>query len=344
MMTARNYAWLMLAGILLAGCSARSATTPAAVPTATLSLTTAPSPTVNPTLANTLIPSLTPTLTPTPGPSPTTGPTPAFGTGVVTDDFLFGSQPPGCELPCWQGLNPGESNAGDIQVVFDRVFSLHGRHDFFAPGSVYASTDDQIPGGSISTAYSWDFGSTATRADYFAITAHVNTASRVLEGIEFRPGADRFRPYASPQQVLKELGKPTLMLASRPGSEMCTAGTMQLLMAYDRGVVLSYELYIYPIVFPRKACVDGTFTLCLDNLKGLYKSYPDTTIYLTETFSRGLTTITPPQRALIGSLLDESFVQNNGLVPFAEIFGQTPEQVSQLVQSSNEVCLTGHAP
>ena len=92
-------------------------------------------------------PTPAPTPTPAPAPSPTPAPTPVFGAGKVGNDFLFGNQPKGCELPCWQGLIIGQSDAGDIQATLDTIVPTGS----VTPTSVWSSPAARAISGSTPT-------------------------------------------------------------------------------------------------------------------------------------------------------------------------------------------------
>ncbi len=264
--------------LMLSGCG----NTDAAAPTATAIMrptkpaaTTTPTASPSPTLTQT--PSSTPTITPTAGPSPTPAPTPVFGSARVGNDFLFGNQPEGCELPCWQGLVVGQSDTANIQAMFDTAFGFDGSKVF---ESRIWESDTNAPPGLVNTYHLWTLREAEYWNDEFLVELWIREDRRILEAIRIDAEGNEFEPYSSPQQILRGLGVPSIMkVYIQQSAEDPRWGTLDLSMMYgDTGITVDYADLIS--ITPDLQGNDTTI-FCLDRMQGPHYTVD---VYITEPF------------------------------------------------------------
>lgn len=295
-----------------------------------LMATAMPTLTPNPTLTETpASPTLTPTLTPTSGASPTPAPTPVFGAGRVGVDFLFGNQPEGCELPCWQGLVVGKSDAGDIQTMFDTAFGFNGSKIFQFE---HLEGDPDLPG-FVATSYSWTFRETLNWRDGFLVVAWIHEDTRILEAIDLDSEGNEFKPYSSPQQILRGLGVPSRMRVSIQQSEDPRWGLLNLVTMYgDIGVTVHHAGAIS--ITPDSQGNDVA-KFCLG---GLLDPHYIVDVYLTAPFPSTASELSPVQEYYIGS----GAYSNDNL--FQDVFGMSLEEVTKLAQEKDNACIYAPVP
>lgn len=273
---------ILIAGLVLSACTPMGTPvidTPEVV-TATPqepepTVTTMPSLTPMPT--RTKRPSATPSVTLTPGPSPTPAPTPRFGAGKVGSDFLFGNQPEGCELPCWQGLVIGKSDAEDAQRMFEEAFGFGGTNAA-RPEDLFVNVG--VPG-LLRLTHQWHFDS-----GFSFVSTLLQENTHVLEAVLLYGDADRFEPYTSPQNILRNMGVPSHILFRTQPAEVGGWYGSELLFSYEEGVTIRYPPFLSREISQASGI---TLELCLGNLSESY----GTRIY-----------ITPP---LVGNDMDTLF-------------------------------------
>lgn len=195
------------------------------------------------TTSPTLEPSLTPTRTTTPTRTPIL-PTPVFPDWMF-DDFLFGSPPPDCQLPCWQDLRINESSGDEVQEYFDTVFDFNGMIDW---GMNYPTTGHSWK---TDTAYArthqWVFARDPLQQ--FTIGAWLDRESHTLKALNFRwdfEPADLLYDY-SVQRMILELGSPSHLLVGVSLTERADQGNLTVLMLYDFGIKYGADIHI-PII------------------------------------------------------------------------------------------------
>lgn len=282
-------------------------------------------PSLTPTPTPTKRPSITPTSTRTPGPSPTPAPTPRFGAGKVGNDFLFGNQPDGCKLPCWQGLVIGESDAEDVQRMFEEAFDFGGKN---APQPRDAFVDAGISG-LLRLSHQWTLD-----ADFFFVSTLIQRNPHVLEAILLYGVGDRFEPYTSPQRILRSMGVPSHMLFRTQVLEVAGWYGSELLISYDEGVTIYYSL-IQSRVTDQP---DGvTLELCLGNLLGTYSA----DVYITPPIERDdIKTIFSPLK--YAGLHTEKI--SPYFKPLEDVFGMSLEDVTKLAQDKDNACIYAKLP
>lgn len=292
-----------------------------------LAATTMPTASPRPTLTET--PSSTPTVTPTAGPSPTPAPTPAFGSARVGNDFLFGNQPEGCELPCWQGLVVGKSNIEDVQSMFDTAFGLNDSYDFVE------TTNQAYPPGIVVAEHSWQF---VPGRELFAISVWFDETDQLTEAIDFMAVSPEFERYTSPQRILRELGMPSYGLMSIGRTEIDTRGTGRLMFFYfEQGFSVLYTgIPVWINTMNTNDFADDTAQICMNTLSSGMGHYT-VHVYLTQPFPDGLIKLSPIQDFLIGTLIK---TVNPPLMPFEEGFGLDLAKTANLVQQQDNACLS----
>lgn len=278
--------------------------------------------------------SATPMLTAAPSPSPTLAPTPVFGTAQVGEDFLFEGQPSGCELPCWQNLNPGETRAHEVQKMLDMAFGFSGTYDFIE----HAKPDKEIEGLRW-TGFTWDIvpGSIDTFSpEFFNINVWIDENSQMLEAIQLLAVSQRFGETTSPQYVIKKLGMPSRGLASVQRTAVMDLGSGAFMLHYDQGVTILYTGILFSID-PKLIDDpnDDIAEVCLGTLhskSGIY--WVD--VYLTQPFQNGFDELTPIQEYLMNSRMT---VTNPPFDEFEEVFDLSLEDITRLAQQKENACL-----
>lgn len=174
------------------------------------------------------------TATATPEPVPTLSPTatatyapPPQLPEAILSNLLFNGTPD-CQLPCWQGLTPGESSSDDIQAVFSEVFGFGEERDVFS-GPIPSSIR-QLPG--LDTAVqTWHL------APYFLeVILYVDEDTSTLTAILIDwSTVGTVLVEVTPQQFLRQLGTPSSMTVLIDEY----SGTFQARMEYGQGVIYS---------------------------------------------------------------------------------------------------------
>src|SRR5574341_1374064 len=255
--------WLMLLTIvfplLLSSCMpSEDLTTPefATEPnfvTNTGTTTVIPSSTITPT-------QVLSTATATPS-SATSLPTPALPDWMA-HDFLFANQLPGCELPCWQGLTPGQSTVHQVQTAFDLVLGRMGAGSFVRDSS--RASEIMTPYlGLYDSYYGWYLS--VEPQEGFGIDVWTEQGTDILQGLYFRwafQSLSDLDTNMSPERIIKTLGPPRYILASITSLEVSDQGYLRLLMIYERGIFVSHDL-IVPITFPDNRPNNPTAELCI---------------------------------------------------------------------------------
>lgn len=286
--------------------------------------------TQTPTLTET--PSATPTVTSTLGPSPTPAPTPIFGSVRVGNDFLFGNQPEGCRLPCWQGLVTGKSDVHDIQKAFEAAFGFSGMSDL-PPESVFE--DSGMPGLLVlpqqwTLQYRGEAG-----VDTFFVAAWVQRDTRILEAIRLNGEGSQFESYISLQRVMRELGTPSHILVSLGPTEAGVWANLELMIIYDEGIAIYYGVRILGVL--EQAGGDEVAELCLGNMP----EYPITNVFLTKSIEgNDIETLLSPLRYMG---IDSKKIQSR-FSTFQEAFGLSLEEVTKLAQERDNACVYAPAP
>lgn len=281
----------------------------------------------------TILGSPPPTVTPTNmlGSSPTPLSTPSFESSGLADNLLFGSRSPDCDLPCWQGLTPGESTSSDIEIFFNTTLGFNGAYDLMSN----TEPSDNVPGLMIAVR-PWIFRQDGANAWLLSISTWINDDTQLLEGVTFSITDTRFRPYLVPQQVLRELGMPSHMMAGFQSTESATISVLDLLIVYEQGVTFYYpDILIRRVPTTQANIYSGEF--CLDQLVNELNSSIDlfnADVYLTKPFSTGLDQLSPFQEYSVGSLIEFFNLQ-----PFEEVFGVSLEEVTQMAIDQDNACV-----
>lgn len=321
-------------GLALSACRNMDGSTPNTQEKVTVVASSEPTTTVAPTSTPIAIltetPSATPTATPTVGPSPTSIPTPAFGSSRVGNDFLFGNQPEGCELPCWQGLVVGESDTHDVQQAFETAFGFSGMSDL---PMEKAFTDSQGKPDLLVLPQQWFFGDSG---DTFFVGARVQKDSLMLQMIQFYGQGSQFEPYVNPQWILRNLGTPSHLLVSLGITEAANWANLELLISYSRGITVYYGLRVVPVVGLDSS--NPSAELCLSNMT----KYPLIDVFLTRPFEGDDTNTLLSPLSYKGIDLDKVRVENYR--PLEEVFGISLEEVTKLAQERDNACIYAPAP
>lgn len=279
------------------------------------------------TPSNTPAPSLTPNPTNTAGPSPTPIPTPAFGSAGVGNDFLFGNQPDDCELPCWQRLRVGQSDADDIQRMFETAFGFSEFQDMV--GDTAESSD--VPG-MIAVTQVWTMV-TPTPKTSFYVSVWLGKDAQIVEAIELFANSPQFERYIFPRQVLRKLGVPSNMLVRVDRTEKAEHGVAMLMMFYyDKGITVIYNLPAPIDIMNINDSSDDIATLCLG--KSIYGMH----VYLTKPLNNDLDTLSPLQQFLFGNVIEW---WRSSLKPFEDVFDISLEEVTRLAEQQTNPCVSG---
>lgn len=273
-----------------------------------------------PTNGPTLTPSITPTRTPKPTSTPIL-PTPVLPDWVL-DDFLFGYAPPGCELPCWQGLRVDESTGDDVQNVFDTVFSFNGMKDF---AMRYPDTGDSLKTeSSYARSHQWIFGEGPLQQ--FTIRAWLDKETNVLKALNFRWDftPENTQIEMSAQRMIQELGPPDHFLVRVGLTERADQGNLTMSMIYSFGLKYGADLHI-PILAQGDNYVAE---FCLDNSR---KNWTGGSILIMEPFADDFDEWTPIQVELLGDPYER-------MLPIEDVFGMTIEAISEKVLSGEQTC------
>jgi hypothetical protein len=243
----------------------------------------------------------------------------------VGNDFLFGNQPEGCELPCWQELVVGQSNINDVQSMFNTAFGLDDGLTFHKdPESefVYAR-------------HEWEFAPDKHRNEGFSFVVVLNPSNHILEGIELWAKSPRFEVYAAPQYILRKLGTPSHMLVSIERSTLRDWGIALLVMIYDnKGISIEY-LGVPLSIRVADGGMPDVAKMCL-GASPPNRMYDDIIVYFTEPIASDLTNLSPIQESWLGQSIK---THTPSYKTFEEVFSLSPEEVTTLAQRQENLCL-----
>lgn len=181
--------------------------------------------------------------TPTPNLNEATElPTPGFPVEEVSRSLLLSTgHSASCQLPCWHGLQVGESNKEDMREVFEQLFNAAPGYDFFAPPedpdyllAKLISVEGATAGG-----HNWYFEDPETGvAGVYYLYAYLSQDGDSLLAI--KEVMRSFGVYEVPSlpDAVTRLGKPDWIYAAT-GPALFTA-----VLFYKRGIRVSVDLDI----------------------------------------------------------------------------------------------------
>lgn len=224
-------------------------------------------------------------------------------------------------LPCWHGLIPGQSTTEDIERVFNNELGFEG--GFVA----YTQPSSSTPLSIISQR--WDLPLESDQIEVgFGFVAYVNT-QRVVEAIAIDSDSSRFRPFTNLHHVLRTLGTPNMILG-----EIIPAApdysTLYLLVIYEEGIMFPYNIAL-PLTQTQPNRESATF--CLND----YVWNPEkpewylVRVFLTKPLRNGLNDLDEFQKHVIRDIAKDQ--------SFEDLFGITPEELTQLAVEQDNPCI-----
>lgn len=317
---------LTLAGLTACAAPQPVTVSPSLLPTVTPSPTVATA-TQTPSPTATRIPSSTPIL-----------PTPVLPksdeTNIYLADLLFSQAYSNCQLPCWQGLIIGQSTPEQARRLFNDSFAFNGISDLS-----FNTRDTEFLGveglkGYYPLGYEW-----VTEGDIISIGTLFEVDKEVLAGIVFKwITGDYGRPAVriTPQQVIEEIGLPDHFLVATDGTARADIGNARIQLIYHQGIVVNFDHFI-PIEVVFDPANPGYFQsrteeLCLDNQDEI--EWVIGSILLTESFDPDLADLSSLQRRFTTNVIN--FRQ---LKPLSDVFDISPEGLTELVHTQDNVCL-----
>lgn len=240
-----NHSQALIAVILFLTLSMAScANTSPPTPILEASIPTIESPTS--TAAPTSTEVYTPTVeaaTSTPRPTPTELPAIPELDLAKLDEVIFESGPPGCALPCWNGLEIGVSNLDDLAEATQRAFGFNAL--LYPPPDRGRRVPDFKRYG-----HRWEFYHNEQYYGDFVFVAWYNEKTELLEGLSFSLTlywAER-RPDFHSQRFLQEVGLPKEWLVNyEPGGQGVDGYHIRFSSSlyYDNGIH-AYQYYEIP--------------------------------------------------------------------------------------------------
>jgi hypothetical protein len=258
------------------------------------------------------------TVIPTPAPTTTAVlPTPILPDWILRD-FLFENQPVDCELPCWQGLTPGQSSVSETQSVLNKVFGFGGERS------------------SMSNGHGWLLGEDPAEA--FNISIQVEDTINILQGIEFRwffQSLSKIDTNMSPQRVIAELGSPSHILMSVTSLEVSDQARLRLLMIYQRGIVFNYDV-IVRITFHENKPSNPIMEFCLGSSRWARGNSPVTEgeVDLMPPLSDDLDDLSPVQTLFIQNKIDVY-----GVMPVQDILDLSVDEFADTALQGGDACI-----
>jgi hypothetical protein len=292
-----------------------------AAPTSSPSPTSTATVTPNPTPTTTATPTSTETATLMPTETPIL-PTPSLPDWAM-QDLLTGNQQPGCDLPCWQGLQVNESTAEEVQAVLDDVFGFAGMKDF---AMNYPETDtDSI--WDVEFAYARGHGWVLSKdpTDELLFVAWLDKETKVLKALVFLWWFDTDRPPpVSWPDLFTALGPPSQILISIEGTELLGYVNLNSVIIYDIGIFHGNDWGTTLLVHDSSYVAE----VCFDDI-------PDNSgsLLVMEPFSEDKSELTPLQSRLVGSNFEPG-----RMVSFEEMFGISVEEAVGRYLSGEQSC------
>ncbi len=268
--------------------------------------------------SDTPLPTVSPTPTRTPFPTwPPPSPTPDFLDSPIANGFQFApSTDPMCQLPCWQGLRVGESDKEDVLMMFDELLGI--REGLRVSTDITGFPDMEIIG------YSWDLeDSERNTIGSLALNTSIDQETGILKGIHIDTISFGQYKIPTPQQIIKELGSPSVIYADSTGS------LVRLMLLYYEGIV---SQSVTDASLEQQVIDDETkivVNYCLNQI-------PATTLnHIVEPFDDIMETgLDSVQNAAFGEYLRAA-----GFSPIEEVFGLTVEEFVEIALDDENPCI-----
>ncbi len=249
-------------------------------------------------------------------------PTPSLPDWAL-QNLLMGNQPPGCDLPCWQGLRVNESTAEEVQAVMDDVFGFAGMHDFALHYPEFDTNHLWDVEFAYARYHTWIFSKGPTDSLEFA--AWFDKETKILKVLDFLWLFDSDRSsLVSWEELFSALGPPSQISISLEGTERLDYVNLGVVAIYDVGIVYGYgwgtELMIHDNSYVFEMCFDDT---------------PDNSgsLLLMEPFPEDKSELTPMQSYLVGHIFDTEI-----RVSFEELFEVSVEEAVERYFSGEQSC------
>lgn len=284
-----------------------------------------PTQTGNPEL-HTIAPSQTPDAIMTPTP-----PLPA----VITDDFLFDGTDEYCQLPCWQELRIGQSTMEDIDSILGPALEINSIQDLSNNPSIVA-----FPG-YVSKTHQWFFGDTYDSSNLW-IRVTVDEHKEMLQGLEFGWVHPQLDKKLYPQRLLQKLGEPSDMLIYLRETGMLTWQVIDILMAYDVGVVFYAEARVpvnieFLTTQGKRQIHQANLEVCLGGEIWADQDYGGRSrhLFILDLLNDGLENLKPYQEWIVRDIP----VRMEFFTSIQEVFGVSLEEVTELAMQEGDACL-----
>jgi len=137
-------------------------------------------------------------------------------------------------LPCWEGLQVGQSTTQNSLEVFQKEFGLGS--DFLQDTPDRHST--AVPGLLVNN-FSWSY---PRSADFVNLSVWREIGTNILEALRFEWHFESQRALdnvITPQRIVKELGTPSHIYILLRGTESASTEVFKLFMIYDQGMSFS---------------------------------------------------------------------------------------------------------
>ena len=176
-----------------------------------------------PTVRSTALPSSTPTGEPV---------VPDLNATEIGFDVVFADIYPECELPCWMGIEPGQSKADQVQETFEQVFGFEN-YDVL--------TEDLALSGAgwIRIIHQWGLPSSETSG----VTTNIEISEYidVVRSIYLYWNGTEFAPYVNPTRVIAELGPPERALVQAEYTQRVGEVSLILEIEYANHMVFRFH-------------------------------------------------------------------------------------------------------
>lgn len=283
-------------------------------PTLHVAAVSSPSATMESTATKSPTPS--PSATPT-RPLVTAGPTPSLPDWMM-EDFLFGSAPSACDLPCWQGLKINQSTGDDVQSVFDNALGFKGMRSFTEQRVSESYLHSESTFG---MTHRWKFED----GDDFTVYIWLENSTNILKALDFSWSSRALIGGVTPRSIIEHLDTPDHVLALISLREDAAQSVLELKFIYNEGLVYFMALRVAILDKEGKAIAE----LC-----------PSPTnvqphgggVLLIEPFEQGLDNLSPVQDEFMGSSIRES-------ASFEYLFGLNNEDLANYILNPGNTCL-----
>jgi hypothetical protein len=346
-----NINWIILLVALMAGCTSAPDSEPTVLVLSTSTgtpISTAASATVTPTAGMIMTPEPTLETVPTTGtqnsspPAATLTPTSTEGVRIPTpalpqitdhsfrlNELIFdhiGTTT--CSLPCWAGLNTGEAGLSDLAELFNSMFhfppdlnpaQINGLSDLALIALGLDSIPEIYPVGN-----EWDLA----ELGLIDVIGWLDQDTDLLHAVSFHwhmSDPELFKVEFTAEDLIVALGSPDQMLVRVNRTSLNTLSQVNFLMAYSEGVTF-YADYKIPIT----STTNGDLVeFCLDS-----SGSKNGDLLLSEPLDPDLVELTALQDRVFGADID--YWQ---LTPVEEVFDLSPDEITELIQSGESVCL-----